>query len=78
MDYKKREKEIIEAYKESKEERLRLLERQKMCVEEMKEKFGVDSPSELQELLEKSERRVEKLEGKIEPLLDKLEGALGL
>lgn len=78
MDYKRREKEIIEAYKESKEERLRLLERQKMCVEEMKEKFGVDSPSELQELLEKSERRVEKLEGKIEPLLDKLEGALGL
>lgn len=78
MDYKKREKEIIEAYKESKEERLRLLERQKMCVEEMKEKFDVDSPSELQELLEKSERRVEKLEGKIEPLLDKLEGALGL
>lgn len=78
MDYKKREKEIIEAYKESKEERLRLLERQKMCIEEMKEKFGVDSPSELQELLEKSERREEKLKGKIEPLLDKLEGALGL
>lgn len=77
-DYKAREERIIEAYKECKEERLRLQERQKMCLEEMKEKFGVNSPSELQALIEKTESRKEKLVTKIEPMLKKLEGVLGL
>lgn len=77
-DYKVREERIIETYKECKEKKLRLQERQKMCLEEMKEKFGVNSPTELQALIEKTESRKDKLANKIEPMLDKLEEALGL
>ena len=77
-DYKAREEKIIEVYKKYKEEKLRLQERQKVCLEEMKEKFNVDSPAELQTLIEKTESRREKLANKIEPMLMKLEEDLKL
>ena len=76
--YKAREEKIIEVYKKYKEEKLRLQERQKVCLEEMKEKFNVNSPSELQALIEKTEARREKLANKIEPMLQKLEEDLKL
>lgn len=76
--YITREEKIIETYKTYKEEKLRLQERQKVCLEEMKEKFNVNSPSELQALIEKTEARREKLANKIEPMLEKLEEDLKL
>lgn len=78
MSYTSREQNIIAAYKEAKEEKIKLQERQKMCLEEMKKEFGVSTAEELKNKIDDTKKRLKKLEDKIEPMLSKLEEALDI
>jgi len=78
MNYDQRKDRIITEYKKAKEEKLRLQERQKVCLEEMKKEFMVESAEELKALIDDARTKIQKLEAKINPALTKLEADLDL
>ena len=78
MSYASREQGIIAAYKEAKEEKIKVQERQKVCLEEMKKEFGVTTAEELKNKIDDTKKKLKRLEEKIEPMLSKLEEALDI
>jgi len=78
MTVNERAERIIKRYNELKERRMRLEERRNMYLETMKKTYGIDTEEELALEINKTEKALDKLNAKIEPMLDKLERGLGL
>ena len=78
MTVNERAERIIKRYNELKERRMRLEERRNMYLETMKKTYGIDTEEELALEISKTEKALDKLNAKIEPMLDKLERGLGL
>ena len=78
MTVNERAERIIKRYNELKERRMRLEERRNMYLETMKKTYGIDTEEELASEISKTEKALDKLNARIEPMLDKLERGLGL
>lgn len=78
MTVNERAERIIKRYNELKERRMRLEERRNMYLETMKKTYGINTEEELALEISKTEKALDKLNARIEPMLDKLERGLGL
>lgn len=78
MSLESRKEMIIKEYQKLKEERVKLEERISMLTEELQNRYGISTVEELQKKIDECDKTLEKLDGRINPLLDRIEGGLGI